>query len=143
MDYYAQLEKQQRNGIDITHWLGWFLACLGRALSSAETTLAAVIYKSALWQKASEKQINDRARRILNRLLDGFEGPMTTSNTRRLPSAPQILLCETFATWCKKGCLFKALQADEALATICQTSIALEASALAFYQSVLGQHQRD
>ena len=82
--YYAQLEQQQRNSTNITDWLVWFLECLDRAIGTAETTLATVIYKAELWQVANEKQINQRQRRILNRLLDGFEGPMTTSKYAKI-----------------------------------------------------------
>lgn len=50
-DYYLKLEAAQRGGVDITRWLAWFLACLGRAIDSADQTLATVLYKANLWQR--------------------------------------------------------------------------------------------
>ena len=57
----------------------WFLACLGRAIDGAQTTLAAVLRKARLWHNVRDVPINDRQRVVLNRLLDGFEGNMSTS----------------------------------------------------------------
>ena len=54
-DYYDQLEKQQRSTPEITGWLEWFLDCLGRAISSAETTLGKVLFKEQLWDKINQK----------------------------------------------------------------------------------------
>ncbi len=47
--YYDRLEAQQRPTLDITGWLSWFLECLGRAISNAETTLGNVLFKAQLW----------------------------------------------------------------------------------------------
>ncbi|MGB3768869.1 MAG: Fic family protein [Phormidesmis sp.] len=82
--YYKQLEHQQRNSVDITGWLDWFLDCLGRAISTAETMLSAVLYKAELWKIANRHSVNDRQRLILNRMLDGFRGHMNTSKYAKL-----------------------------------------------------------
>ena len=82
--YYKQLERQQRNSVDITGWLDWFLDCLGRAISTAETMLSAVLYKAELWKIANRHSVNDRQRLILNRMLDGFKGHMNTSKYAKL-----------------------------------------------------------
>ncbi len=82
--YYQQLERQQRNSIDITGWLDWFLDCLGRAISTAETMLSAVLYKAELWKIANRHGVNERQRLILNRMLDGFKGYMNTSKYAKL-----------------------------------------------------------
>src|SRR3990167_9906583 len=84
-DYYDQLEKQQRNKPEITDWLKWFLDCLGRAISSAETTLGHVIFKAQLWDKINQKPVNERQRLIINRMLeDDFKGYMNTSKYAKL-----------------------------------------------------------
>jgi Fic family protein len=77
--YYEILETTQKDGLDITPWLDWFLACLGRALDGAENTLADVFRKAEFWKKHAGAAFNDRQRDILNRLLDRFEGKLTTS----------------------------------------------------------------
>lgn len=83
--YYQQLESQQRATPDITDWLSWFLSCLGRAISNAETTLGNVLFKAQLWEMISKNPVNDRQRLIVNRMLeDDFEGFMTTSKYAKL-----------------------------------------------------------
>ncbi|NKC13124.1 MAG: DUF4172 domain-containing protein [Gammaproteobacteria bacterium] len=84
-DYYDQLEKQQRSTPDITDWLTWFLDCLGRAISNAETTLGNVLFKAQLWDTINQKPVNERQRLIINRLLEeDFEGYMNTSKYAKL-----------------------------------------------------------
>lgn len=84
-DYYRQLEQQQRSSSDITGWLEWFLGCLSRALSSAETTLGHVLFKARLWDKLRDYPVNERQRLILNRMLEtDFEGHMNTSKYAKL-----------------------------------------------------------
>jgi Fic family protein len=77
--YYEVLEDSQKGGMDITPWLKWFLECLGRALTRAEGTLASVLRKAHVWQRIGTAPVNERQRKVLNRLLDGFEGKLTTS----------------------------------------------------------------
>jgi len=83
--YYDQLETQQRGTPDITDWLSWFLDCLGRAISNAETTLGNVLFRAQLWDRINQKPVNDRQRLIINRMLeDDFEGFMNTSKYAKL-----------------------------------------------------------
>ena len=62
----------------------WFLACLGRAIDGAQTTLSAVLHKARFWQSVRDVPINERQRLLLNRLLDGFEGNLTTSKWAKI-----------------------------------------------------------
>ena len=78
-EYYEILERTQKDTLDVTLWMKWFLACLGRAIESAQTTLAAVLHKARFWQALRDVPVNGRQRLVLNRLLDGFEGSLTTS----------------------------------------------------------------
>lgn len=77
--YYDVLESTQKGELDITPWLAWFLGCLDRAFSGAETILAAVFEKAEFWKRHAAIRINDRQRDMLNRLLDGFAGKLTSS----------------------------------------------------------------
>jgi len=77
--YYDMLEATQKGELDVTPWLEWFLGCLDRALDGAESTLADVLRKAEFWKKHAGAAFNDRQRDILNRLLDGFEGKLTSS----------------------------------------------------------------
>ena len=83
--YYLQLEQSQRGGTDITPWLEWFLGCLGRAVAGAEEDLASVLRKAKIWERInSQPPVNERQRTVINRLLDGFEGKLSTSKYAKL-----------------------------------------------------------
>jgi Fic family protein len=82
--YYDILEQTQKGTVDVTLWMGWFLACLGRAIGRAQTTLAAVLSKARFWQALRAVPLNERQRLMLNRLLDGFEGKLTTSKWAKI-----------------------------------------------------------
>lgn len=77
--YYDILEATQKSGLEITPWLDWFLTCLDCAFDGAETTLASVLKKARFWEIHTGESFNDRQRKILNRMLDGFEGKLTSS----------------------------------------------------------------
>ena len=88
-DYYRILERTQKGTTDVSEWMGWFLDCLGRAIEGAETTLVAVLTKARFWKSLESVPLNERQRRVLNRLLDGFEGNMTTSKWAKLAKCSQ------------------------------------------------------
>jgi Fic family protein len=77
--YYAHLEAAQKGPLDITGWLVWFLGCLGRALAATELTLAQVLAKARYWERHAALPLNARQRLLLNRLLDGFVGKLTSA----------------------------------------------------------------
>lgn len=77
--YYNLLERTQKGSLDVTAWLEWFLACLLRAVERAETTLSEVLVKARFWQRWSGVPLNERQIKLLNRLLDEFEGKLTSS----------------------------------------------------------------
>jgi Fic family protein len=83
-DYYDLLEATQKDDLDITPWLEWFLGCLDRAFDGAEKILANVFQKAEFWKKHAAVPLNDRQRDILNRLLDGFEGKLTSSKWAKI-----------------------------------------------------------
>jgi Fic family protein len=83
--YYLNLEQSQKGGTDITSWLEWFLGCLGRAVAGAEDGLASVLRKAKIWELInSQSPVNERQRKVINRLLDGFEGKLSTSKYAKL-----------------------------------------------------------
>lgn len=83
-EYYRELELAQRGDLDITRWLTWFLHCLDRAIGSAGEMLGAVIHKAKLWSRINRKPLNDRQRLVINRMLDDFEGFLTSSKYAKL-----------------------------------------------------------
>ena len=82
--YYEILEATQKGDLDITGWLEWFLDCLGRAFERSETILGAVLGKTRFWERFAAVEFNERQRNMVNRLLNGFEGKMTTSKWAKL-----------------------------------------------------------
>jgi len=77
-DYYAILERTQHGTMDVTPWMEWFLGCLGRAIDGAYVSLDGVMAKARFWEAIHDVPLNDRQQRIINRLLQGFEGKLTT-----------------------------------------------------------------
>lgn len=73
------MESTQKSDLDITAWLGWFLDCLDRAVEGAGGTLAGVLQKARFWESLAQVTLNERQRKVLNRMLDGFEGNLTSS----------------------------------------------------------------
>lgn len=87
--YYDALERTQKGGLDVTPWVLWFLGCLERAFEGAEETLSAVLRKARFWDAHGTSPFNERQRRVLNALLDGFEGKLTSSKYASLTKTSQ------------------------------------------------------
>jgi Fic family protein len=83
-EYYLELELAQRGELDITRWLEWFLECLHRAIDGAEAGLAGVLNKARIWERVNQRPVNDRQRTVINRMLNGFQGFLTTSKYAKL-----------------------------------------------------------
>lgn len=78
-DYYAILEQTQKGSLDVTPWLKWFLENLATAVNTAQRTLDAVLVKTRFWQRWATAPLNERQVKLLNRLLDGFDGKLNSS----------------------------------------------------------------
>ncbi len=87
--YYEILERSQKGSMDVTPWLEWFLDCLGRALDRAELTMETVLQKARFWERHASRALNERQIMMLNRLLDGFEGKLTTTKWAKIASCSQ------------------------------------------------------
>lgn len=88
--YYDILERTQKAPtLDITPWLEWFLQCLDRAIKGAEETLSDVLLKAEFWRNNPPTEFNNRQRDMLNRLLDGFDGKLTTSKWAKIEKCSQ------------------------------------------------------
>lgn len=77
--YYDILERTQKGGLDVTEWLLWFLQTLEEALGLAHRTLDGVLVKARFWQRLSGTPMNPRQVKVVSRLLEGFEGKLTSS----------------------------------------------------------------
>jgi Fic family protein len=104
-EYYARLERAQGGGLDITDWLAWFLGCLDRSLDRAGQTLAGVLRKAAVWRRANAASVNERQRRVLNKVLDDFAGKLTTSKYAKLAKCSQDTALRDIKDLLAKGIL--------------------------------------
>jgi Fic family protein len=82
--YYDILETTQKGSLDITGWIQWFLQCLIRALEATDQVLSKVLFKAAFWLQHRETALNDRQRKLINQLLEGFEGKLTSSKWAKI-----------------------------------------------------------
>ena len=104
--YYLNLERSQKGGLDITSWLEWFLACLGRAVDGAEAGLASVLRKAKVWERInSQSPVNERQQKVINRLLDGFEGKLSTSKYAALAKCSQDTALRDIGILVERGIL--------------------------------------
>ncbi len=106
-DYYNILEQTQKGTLDITPWMGWFLGCLARTIEGAHITLGAVLAKARFWESISGVAVNERQRLVLNRLLDGFEGKLTSSKYAKLAKCSQDTASRDIASLVERGVLVR------------------------------------
>jgi Fic family protein len=82
--YYAILEKTQKGNLDLTDWLQWFLKTLIKALKSTDQVLKRVLSKADFWQKNNSFLLNERQKKMLNKLLDGFDGHLSSDKWAKI-----------------------------------------------------------
>lgn len=88
-NYYETLEGAQKGDRDLTQWLFWYVGRLTEAISEAENALATVRNRAVFWERANRIGLNGRQRAMLTRMLDGFEGKMTSSKWAQLAKCSQ------------------------------------------------------
>jgi Fic family protein len=88
-NYYRTLELTQKGNCDVTVWQNWFLSCLGRAIEGSQETLSSVLTKARFWRRFAREALNERQIRVLNRLLNGFEGELTSSKWAKIAGCSQ------------------------------------------------------
>jgi Fic family protein len=105
--YYEILEATQKGDLDITRWLEWFLDCLDRAFLRSETTMATVLTKARFWNRHAGAVFNDRQRRILTQMLNGFDGKLTSSKWAKLAKCSHDTALRDIEDLVRKGVLGK------------------------------------
>ena len=106
-EYYRELESAQRGDLDITQWLAWFLGCLDRSIEDADHTLGSVLHKAKLWQQINRRPVNERQRKIINRMLDDFQGHLTTSKYAKLATCSNDTALRDIRELLERGILVK------------------------------------
>ena len=105
--YYDMLESTQKGGLDITPWLLWFIDCLDRAFDGAETILASVMRKARFWESIAGQPLNERQRKVIDRLLDGFEGKLTNAKWAAMTKASSDTALRDINDLVQRGILVK------------------------------------
>lgn len=105
--YYDILEAMQKGGLDITPWLEWFLGCLSRAFDGAESILASVLLKAKFWKLHAGESFNDRQRKLLDLLFDGYEGKLTSSRWAAIAKTSQDTASRDIDDLLKRNVLVK------------------------------------
>jgi Fic family protein len=105
--YYEILEKTQKGNLDITDWIVWFLNCLINSLISTDSILTRVLFKAEFWQKHIDTAINDRQRKLLNKIMDGFEGKLTSSKWAKIAKCSKDSAVRDITDLIEKGILQK------------------------------------
>jgi Fic family protein len=105
--YYTTLEHTQKGTLDVTEWQEWFLSCLDRAIKDSHGVLSGVLNKARFWQRASQQPLNARQVLVLNKLLDDFEGTLTTSKWAKLTKSSQDTAYRDILDLVERGMLQK------------------------------------
>jgi len=106
-DYYSTLEATQKGDLNVTPWQVWFLGCMLRAIDGAQETLGAVLGKAQFWERFAKEPLNERQISVLNRLLDGFEGKLTTTKWSKLTKCSQDTAYRDILDLVERGALKK------------------------------------
>lgn len=103
--YYEILERTQKGDLDITGWLLWFFDCLEKAIKRAFGTIERTVEKAVYWDKFREIEVNERQRKVINRLWDGFEGKLTSSKWAKMCGCSQDTSLRDIKDLISKGML--------------------------------------
>ncbi len=106
--YYRILERTQRGSVDVTGWMAWFLDCLGEAIAHSETALAVVLGKARFWEDNAGVSLNERQRRVINRLLDGYDGRLTTTRWAGMTGCSQDTALRDITDLMERGVLVRS-----------------------------------
>ncbi len=105
--YYNILESSQKDELDVSLWQNWFLNCLQDAIEGAQETLKAVLAKAHFWERFAKEPLNERQVKILNSLLDGFKGKLTTSKWAKIAKCSQDTAYRDILNLIDRGALQK------------------------------------
>ncbi len=105
--YYEILEKTQNGSLDVTSWIHWFFSCLGRAIEEASSPPSKVAYKAKFWEALVDAPLNDRQRKVINRIIDGFEGKLTSSKWAKIAKCSQDTALRDIIDLVERGILTK------------------------------------
>ena len=106
-DYYTMLERTQKGGADVTTWQEWFLGCLLRAIEGADAIVGGVLQKARFWHRFAAESLNARQIKVLNMLLEDFEGKLTSTKWAKITKCSQDTALRDISHLIERGALRK------------------------------------
>lgn len=106
--YYDVLEDTQKGDCNIDKWLFWYLNCLEKSINNAEDIVAKAQNKSNIWLRLNQYPLNARQIKILNMLIDGFDGNLTSSKWAAINKCSQDTASRDIDDLITKGILMKS-----------------------------------
>lgn len=73
-DYYDALNHAQCGGLDVTEWVYWFADHFAQACRHSSTVIDKALEKSRFWAAHAGVAVNERQRKVVQRLLDDGDG---------------------------------------------------------------------
>ena len=101
--YYRILEVTQRGSVDVTGWMTWFLDCLLRSIKHSDETLNTVLIKARFWARFAQESLNSRQIRVMNKVLDGISGKLTSSKWAKMAKCSQDTATRDINDLMKRG----------------------------------------
>ena len=114
-DYYNHLEQTQKGTLDVTAWLAWFLACLLRAVQSANEELKGAVYLANLSHRLPSGKLNARQMKMLNMMMHGFNGNITTGKWAKIAQCSTDTALRDVTELVELGVLLKAGESKRAV----------------------------
>ncbi|MFH6967451.1 Fic family protein [Flavobacterium sp. FlaQc-28] len=106
--YYTILERTQKDDLDVTEWIIWFLECLKNSILHSSIVVDKVVKKHHFWVKNTSKISNERQQIMLNKLIDNFEGNLNTSKWAKMTKTSPDTALRDITDLVNKGILIKA-----------------------------------
>ena len=82
-EYYKILEDVQRRRLDVTEWYLWFIKCVTASIEHSQDIIANVFARIDFWNQHAQTELNERQKKVLNRILEAGPGNFTGGLTTR------------------------------------------------------------
>jgi len=82
-EYYKVLEGVQRCRLDVTEWFLWFIKCVTASIEHSGNIIANVFLRVDFWNMHAQTTLNERQKKVINRILEAGPGNFTGGLTTR------------------------------------------------------------
>ena len=107
--YYDALHQAQQGSLDVSDWVLWFTQQFSLACQATSALIDRALEKSTFWQTHSATSLNERQRKVIQRLLDdgdgGFLGGLNADKYMKMTSTSKATATRDLADLVKNGLL--------------------------------------